>query len=131
MNISDLKRNDTVNFETVLGERRVNYRYVGSVDWTVAQSLGLDVIAKHRQYSIETPEGSPLDYRNYSYAIFRDTEGVNDIYGHPWLVESSIQLRDQVSYVMRIPNASEQQLSSLRSMATAIGIMGFTIEPQE
>lgn len=126
--ITELDIDDLVEFETVLSERRNNYRYKGSVPWDIAKTLGLDVLSKHIQYSVEMGEGSPIDFKGYPYAIFKTPEGVTEIYGHPWIKSTSIELKDNVSYQMHIPAASEAQLNSLRSFATAIGIMGFKIE---
>lgn len=129
MNITDLNIHDTVNFETQIGERRNNRKYIGSVTWDIAKTLGLDVVSKHIQYSIELPDGGPSTFKDYEYAIFRTPEGDREIYGHPWIKENTMVLKDTVSYNMTIPQATEQQLNSLRSMASAIGIIGFTIEP--
>lgn len=129
MNISDLNNGDTVNFETQLNERRTNMVYQGSVTWDIAMSLGLDVPAKHRQYAIELPPGGLSDYKDYPYAIFRKADGVREIYGHVWVKESTVVLKDTVTYQMHIPSATEAQLTNLRSFATAIGMEGFTIKP--
>ena len=129
MDISDINPNDTIEFETVLGERRVNYKYTGSVPWDIARTLGLDVVSKHRQYAIEMPEGSPGDYRDYQYAIFKSPIGEIDLYGVPWIKADTVILKDTVSYNMSIPSANEVQLAALRSMASAIGLKGFKIEP--
>lgn len=129
MNIAELEIADVINFETVLGERRNNFKYKGSVPWDIAKTLGLDVVSKHIQYGIEMEEGGPADFKDYSYAIFQKPDGVQEIYGHPWIKESTIVLKETVSYQMNIPSATEQQLNSLRSFATAIGLMGFKIDP--
>lgn len=128
MNISELEIGNVINFETVIGERRNNYKYKGSVPWDIAKTLGLDVVSKHIQYSIEMDEGSPADFKDYSYAIFQKPDGVQEIYGHPWIKGSTIVLKENVSYQMNIPIATEQQINSLRSFATAIGLIGFKIE---
>lgn len=129
MIISDLNISDVINFETVLGESRTNYKYKGSIPWDIAKTLGLDVVSKHIQYSIELPTGSPSDFKDYSYAIFQKSDGTQEIYGHPWIKEETILLKETVAYQMNIPSATEQQLNSLRSFATAIGLIGFTIDP--
>lgn len=129
MNIEDLNFGDTVNFETQLNERRNNMVYLGSVTWDIAATLGLDVTVKHRQYSIEMPTGGPADFKDYQYAIFRDPNGVRDIYGHPWIKDNAVELKTTVTYQMHIPTATEAQLNSLRSFATAIGLEGFKIAP--
>lgn len=129
MEIYDLNINDTVTFETELGERRENRKYIGSVTWDIAITLGLDVVSRHTQYAIEIGETGPSDYKDYQFAIFRTPEGDREIYGHPWIKANSIVQKSTVSYQMTIPSATEQQLSSLRSMAVAIGLIGFKIEP--
>lgn len=129
MLISDLDIGHTVNLETVIGERRTNYKYKGSVPWDIARTLGLDIVSKHIQYSIEMPQGGPADYKDYPYAIFQRPDGTQEILGHPWVKEGSVELKDTVSYQMSIPVASEAQLTSLRSFATSIGLVGFTISP--
>lgn len=129
VNITDVKNGDTINFETQLNERRLNMVYLGSVSWDIAATLGLDVQAKHRQYAIEAPPGGPADFKEYQYAIFRKPDGVRDIYGHTWIKEGTVELKETVTYQMHIPSATEAQLNSLRSFATAIGLEGFKIEP--
>lgn len=129
MELSDLEISDVINFETVIGERRTNFKYKGSVPWDIAKSLGLDVVSKHIQYAIEMPPGSPTDFKNYPYAIFQRPDGTQELYGHPWIKQRTIELKDTVSYQMHIPSATDQQLDSLRSFCTAIGLMGFKIDP--
>lgn len=130
MKISELKNGDMVSFETNLNERRQNMTYLGSVSWDIAVTLGVDVQARHRLYSIEMPEGGrPASYKDYSYAIFGSVDGPREIYGHPWIKEDTLELKDTVVYQMIIPTATEDQLNSLRSFATAIGITNFTLNP--
>ena len=127
MNIEDINLNNVISFETVLGERFVNYKFQGSIPWDVAVKLGLDVEAKHRQYSLAMPPGSPKDYKAYSYLLLKSPTGVNTMVGSPWIKDNSIELKTSTARQMIIPNASEAQLSALRSFATSIGLVGFDI----
>lgn len=127
MNIDDVNTGDVVSFETVLGERFVDYRYQGSIPWDIATKLGLDVEAKHRQYSLAMSPGSPKDFRAYSYILLKSPTNVTSLVGAPWIKENTVELKTTTARQMVIPRASEAQLSALRSFATSIGIIGFEI----
>lgn len=127
MNIEDINTGDVVSFETVLGERYKDYRYQGMVPWDIAIKLGLDTEAKHRQYALAMPPGSPRDFRSYSYLLFKAPNATTLIMGAPWVKENTIELKVTISRQMTIPQASEAQLNALRSFATSIGIVGFEI----
>lgn len=127
MNIDEINLNDVISFETALGERYVDYRYQGSVPWDIASKLGLDVEAKHRQYSLSMPPGSPKDFKAYSYLVLKSPTNVTAYIGTPWVKENSIELKTTTSRQMIIPRASEAQVAALRSFATSIGLIGFEI----
>ena len=128
MNIEDINVGDTVSFETLLGERFVDFKFQGTIPWDIASKLGLDVEAKHRQYALAMLPGAPTDFRTYSYLLFKSPTGTTLIMGAPWLKENTIDLKDATARQMMIPRASEAQLSALRSFANSIGLIGFEIK---
>lgn len=119
----------TLSFETVAGEKFNNLRFISLPDADIVKELGQDPQAKHQQYWPYINDGTPNNYRAYSYAKFIDANDKPQYFGVPWIRESSIVENSSPATRITLPAGTTQdQIDSVRSMIIAAGIEGFTVE---
>lgn len=118
----------TLSFDTVAGEKLKNLKLVSLPDASTLLELGIDVVAKHKEYLPYIANPKPVSHTAYLYAKFVDTNGNRQYYGIPWIKESSVIVNSNPGRIIRMPTATEEQIESLKTMMVKSGIEDFTIE---
>lgn len=118
----------TLTFTTVAGEKLRNLKLISFLDAQTLLAIGEDPVAGHRQYLPFIPDPKPVRYTDYLYAKFIDANSVPSYYGIPWIIETSIESGGNVPRIMRLPDATDEQIESLKTMALKSGIENFSFE---
>lgn len=119
-----------VNFSTYRGTKELNMKFTGSVDYSVATALGLDVPAAHRANYPHMPTGTADDYRLYQYAIFESPTGDRVIEGVPWVDAKTIEVVTRPVYNIVVASATPKQMENIKSMLISMGLEDFEIVPR-
>lgn len=125
LNSDTLKK--TLTFDTWEGIRHKNYRFVAILDAETVMALGFDAPAKHQQNYPYLPAGAPDSYSAYSYAKFMTGDNAIVYLGIPWVKATSIVENNNPTTLIRV-KATQAELTSLRSMMIAHGMVDFTFE---
>lgn len=128
MRIEDIERGTVITFETTIGERHTNFKYVSQVPWYLAESLGVDVLALDSQYRPTMVSPAPPTFKDYDYLIFKNPQGDTVYFGAPWIKENSIEITGADSYILTISNPTERQMRSVRSMLVSLGLDNVKID---
>lgn len=119
----------TLSFELVDGQRVNNLKFVSPIDAASVLAIGLiDPVAQHRNYLPYIPDPKPVKYSDYLYAKFVNADGGSVFYGMPWIKLDSIVENTDVTYLVRVRNASSEQMVSLKAMMVKNGIEDFDVD---
>lgn len=98
MQITELEVGQKVSFEVypahIYGSNFNNVTITAFFDYSLANALGVDVIATHGIVYPSLPSGTPNDATQYSYVQVRTDSGETVILGTPWIRDSTINILD-------------------------------------
>lgn len=110
----------SVYAEAFLGSNFDNVTVASILDQESANQL-IDTQAMHVAVFPFLPPGTPNDPSAYNYVKFKtQTNGVL-VLGIPWIRDSTIQLVDAQTIVVKIGNAKSSDIARIRNMLNANG----------
>lgn len=110
-----------------LGARveRVKLKSIADLD-TARKFAPVDQL--HAQVYPGLPEGTPRDPAAQTYYIFEAENGSTVFYAASWVIEDTIEVIQNVSVTVTIPQASIGDVEKVRVALSAAGIKGFDIK---
>ena len=123
MSYEFLKSGNTVNFNTKTSILKTEYRGVKVLAVATADiaSTIRDVKSLHLQVKPYIP-GLPNLFTDYNYVIVQHENGMKDVLGLPWLLESSISLSSKKDYQLVLEGIEIDQVELIRQSLVNRGI---------
>lgn len=126
MGYEQLKKGATVDFTVeapeILTSGFTNVKINADLDMESAQSMGLDVQAKHTNlYPLFKHKGYPDDPNSYGYIRVTKENGSVVYLGIPWIKESSIIVKERRRITVDIPDVSINDLGLVRAALQSNG----------
>jgi hypothetical protein len=104
------------------GTRFKNVKVLSDLDPKTAQSLGLDIRARHAQVYGSLPAIVPNDPTKYNYWLLELPSGEREIIGKPWVKEDTVQVVTLGKHFIEIDNSSSADRQKILNALTANGI---------
>lgn len=111
----------------VLGVRIVRAKLNGIVDYRQACTI-INVDVVQRQVYPLLPPGTPNNTQKYIYYVFTTESGARLCLAKNWIHLSSIELVEDATISVTIPNATLDDVERLRAALGVMGYRGFTID---
>ena len=105
----------------ILGSKYEELTYAGTVNYFVANKLGVNCYLTHRQIYHLLPKSTPDNPTLYTYHLFiTNNKGVK-VFGDPWINKASIQEGKKLNVILTIPNVLNDDLAIIRDRLKSIG----------
>lgn len=111
----------------VLGVRVVRAKLNGIVDYRQACTI-VNVDVMQRQIYPLLPPGTPNNTEKYIYYVFTTESGARLCLAKNWIHLPSIELVEDATISVTIPNATLEDVERLRATLSLMGFRGFTID---
>lgn len=111
----------------VLGVRITRAKLGGIVDYRQACTI-INVDMIQRQVYPLLPVGTPNNTQKYIYYVFTSENGTRICLAKNWIQLTSVELVEESTISVTIPNANLEDVERLRSALSTMGFRGFTIE---
>lgn len=111
---------------SVLGVRVTNATLEGIVDYRQACTM-VNVDLLQRQVYPMLPHGTPNNTQKYIYYVFRTENGSRQVLASQWIEESTIQVVENITITITVPNASLSDVSRIQNAMNVMGFRGYTI----
>ena len=119
------------NFKTkapfILGNKYENMLYMGTVDYNIANRLGINCQLMHRQVYHLLPNTTPDNARLYKYHLFLDTDNVLKILGDPWIDNNSVATGKKGNYTIVIKDILNDDVSLITDTIQDAGYKTFSV----
>ena len=104
----------------ILGSKYEELTYAGTVNYFVANKLGVNCYLTHRQIYHLLPKSTPDNPTLYTYHLFiTNNKGVK-VFGDPWINKASIQEGKKLNVILTIPNVLNDDLAIIRDRLKSI-----------
>lgn len=121
---------NTYSFTTlapsVLGASITNAEVIGIVNYSIAVSMSNIEYLQKVVYPL-LPTGSPSNYEDYNYIIFKTSNGSTLVLADAWINQASINLISGTEIIINIYNTSLSAVSQIQKELAAMGFTDFTI----
>lgn len=112
---------------STLGANFINLLYLGSMDYTLVQSMD-DLHARHLGALAGLPEGTIREPERLEYLVFKFPDGSTRPIARVWIRENTVQELTGLTVHVTVPNASPQDADWIREQLSQRGYRNFTIE---
>ena len=121
----------TINFEVypaaILGTTFDRVEVMAFLDAQSAQQF-IDPATLHANVYPTLPTGTPNRFDSYPYLKIRLSNGTITCLGLPWINTSTISYEENITYLIRVPNAGGVDYERLRLAMISNGYNDITIE---
>lgn len=122
MQLTSSSLDKTLSFELVDGTSYKNMKFSDILSASTMMALNQEPDVKHASYILYITDGTPNDYTAYKYAKFISADGAVEYFGIPWIKESSITENAHPTTVFTCPDATAEEIATVRSFLVAAGI---------
>lgn len=105
---------------SVLGVRYTNTKLVSILDYTTALKFS-NIELLHRQIYPYLPPNTLQDHTKYTYYLFKHNNK-DIVIADVWIINSSIEETNGLSYTIKLENITPSQLSIIRDQLRLLGI---------
>lgn len=114
---------------SVLGSDFRNIEILGYLPYETAVMLNGELAPVHAEVfsTGRLPNGTPNDPRQYNYYRIRKPNGTTTTIGEVWIDSSTIEVVDNATAYITIPNASNSDLRNLQTALRQAGYADFQI----
>lgn len=114
------------NAPSVLGAEIKNAKLLGLFDYSTAITYE-NINLKFRTIYPLLPAGTPDDPASCIYYRFLSESGEKIIIADQWIIESSIEVVEHISFKVVFENTSLQDISRVRDAVNALGFTNYSI----
>lgn len=123
------KVNGTYDFSvyanSVLGATYKNAVLQAELNYDVAVKFD-NIEAKQRNVAGKLPKGTPTNYKEFKYLLFK-VDGQDVVVAEHWIVPDSVNLSGSKSATITIQNASDRDIILIRDQLRLLGL-NFSIQ---
>lgn len=130
MALDDSANGKIVSFQVypsaILTDTFTDVKFLGNVQYEAASGY-ISPATMHANVYPTLPEGTPNDYRAYTYALIRKQDGKITAIGTPWIKEDTITIAGSVELYVTIRNKSVTDIPRIRQILTSNNIVDIDV----